>query len=278
MKLVDRISQALRPREEPAPSVDPPQPESTSTPEPQDPPSFLTEENYRSVPQDLWHHFDEQDLPQQPYGLPVPNIALRANSAGGGDLGLWFGIGDAWAHLVNQFLPPAPSVLDLGCGCGKLTRFLALVPGARYVGVDIFRPHILWCQRAFASLADRFSFHHFDGYSEIYNPGGTVQTVDYELPAASGSIDLVAAHSLFTHLHDPEARHYLAEIARVLKPGGRAVISLHVEPPEGQLYVESHDRSDVDLGHFLGMAAQVGLGLHENIGVVYGQTVIVLSR
>lgn len=238
----------------------------------------ITEANYQQVPRELWRHFDEHKLPQQPYGFPVPNFALRTNSSGGGDLAYWLGIGEAWAHVVARFLAPSPAVLDLGCGCGKLTRFLALIPGVTYVGVDIFEPHILWCRRAFAPLADRFSFHHFDGYSEVYNPGGTVQTVDYALPAGEGTIDLVAAHSLFTHLHEPEARHYLAEIARVLKPGGRAVISLHVEPPAGQTYVQSHDRSDVDLDHFLGLAAAAGLALHETVGVVYGQTVIVLTR
>jgi SAM-dependent methyltransferase len=238
----------------------------------------ITEANYQSVPRDLWHHFDEHQLPHQPYGYPVPNFALRTNSSGGGDLAYWLGIGDAWAHLICRFLPPAPTVLDLGCGCGKLTRFLALVPGVRYVGVDIFKPHILWCRRAFEPLADRFSFHHFDGYSDTYNPEGTVQTVDYALPTADATIDLVAAHSLFTHLHEPEARHYLAEIARVLKPGGLALISLHDEPPAGQAYVQSHDRSDVDLDYFLAMAAKAGLGLHEKVGVVYGQTVVVLTR
>lgn len=230
------------------------------------------------VPRDLWHHYDEHKLPQQPGGLPVPNIALRLNSAGGGDLAYWLGIGEAWAHVVARFLPPAPTVLDLGCGCGKLTRFLTLVPGTRYVGVDIFLPHVLWCRRAFAALEDRFVFHHFDGYSEMYNPQGAVRTEDYHLPAEDGAVDLVAAHSLFTHLFEPEARHYLGEIARILKPDGVAVISLHVEPPAGQVYVQSHDRSDVALDHFLAMAADAGLGLRENVGVVYGQTVIVLER
>ncbi|MBX3486229.1 class I SAM-dependent methyltransferase [Phenylobacterium sp.] len=238
----------------------------------------VTEANWSAVPRDLWHHYDEPTLPQQPGGFPVPNFALRANSSGGGSLGYWFGIGDAWAHVVARHLPPAPTVLDLGCGCGKLTRFLALVPDVRYVGVDIFLPHVLWCRRAFASIEDRFAFHHFDGYSDVYNPTGAIQTVDYALPAADASIDAVAAHSLFTHLHEPEARHYLAEIARVLKPGGRAVISLHVEPPAGQAYVNDHDRSDVDLDYFLAMAAAAGLAHHETLGVIYGQTGVVLAR
>jgi SAM-dependent methyltransferase len=238
----------------------------------------LTAANFRRVPREQWHHFDEPAFPQQPYGLPVPNFALRTNSAGGGDLATWFAIGDAWAHVTSRFLAPGAAVLDLGCGCGKLARFLALSPGVTYVGVDIFEPHVLWCRRAFAPHADRFSFHHFDGYSAEYNPKGTVRTVDYRLPAAEGGVDLLAAQSLFTHLHEDEARHYLAEAARVLKPAGRALISLHTQPPPGQVYVDSHGRSDVDLGHFLKMAAEAGLVLHEHVGVVYGQTVVVLGR
>lgn len=238
----------------------------------------LTEANYRGVPRELWHHYDDPMLPKQPYGLPVPNFALRTHSSGGGDLAYWLGIGDAWAHATARFLPRDPTVLDLGCGCGKLARFLPLIPGVRYIGVDLFKPHILWCRRAFAEFEDRFSFHHFDGFSDVYNPGGTIRTIDYALPADTGSVDLAAAHSLFTHLHQAEARHYLAEFARVLKPTGRAVISLHTDPPPGQLYVDDHDRSDVDLDHFLGMAAEAGLRLNENVGVIYGQTVLVLAR
>lgn len=238
----------------------------------------ITEQNYHRVPRDQWHHFDEPTLPQQPYALPVPNFALRTNSSGGGDLAYWLGIGDAWAHVVSRFLPPSPAVLDLGCGCGKLTRFLALIPGVRYIGVDIFRPHIQWCERAFAPLGGRFSFHHFDGYSEVYNPDGKIQTVDYRLPADDRSLDMVAAHSLFTHLYEAEGRHYLSEIARILKPGGQAIISLHTEPPAGVAWVNDRDRSDVELDHFLAMASDVGLALKENLGVIYGQTGLLLVR
>jgi SAM-dependent methyltransferase len=230
---------------------------------------------------DVLHHFDEPLLPRQPGGLPVPPLGLRLES-GPGDLAMFLGIGEAWAHLVSRYLPATPVVLDIGCGPGKLARFLALNPSLTYVGVDLFRPSILWCQRAFAELGDRFHFEHFDGISERYNPAGTVRTVDYVLPVADRSVDLVACGSLFTHLFEPDARHYLAEIARVLKPGGTAIVSIHIDvqhidAASGAAFVGDEHRMDVDEDYFLELCAQAGVPSAERIGLVYGQVVHALK-
>jgi len=222
------------------------------------------------------HHFDEPALPVQPGGLAVPNRRLRA-SAGTADLAMFLGIGESWAQLVSRLLPPEPAVLDLGCGCGKLARFLALNPRLSYLGVDLFKPSILWCRRAFAEHADRFRFEHFNGRSPFFNPEGDVAVTDYRLPTAAGSVDLVVCGSLFTHLFEAEARHYLAEIARVLKPGGATVLSLHVDAPAGQTYAGSEARVDVDEAYFLSMCRDAGLTRHETVGVVYGQRVHVIG-
>jgi SAM-dependent methyltransferase len=221
------------------------------------------------------HHYDEPDLPLQPGGVAVPNRRLRA-SAGTADLAMFLGIGEAWAHLVSRHLPAEASVLDLGCGCGKLARFLALNPRLSYLGVDLFKPSILWCRRAFATWAERFRFEHFDGHSPFFNPHGDVAVTDYRLPTADRSMDLVICGSLFTHLFEADARHYLAEIARVLKPGGGAILSLHVDVPPGQTYAGSEARVDVDEGYFLSMCRDAGLASHEPVGLVYGQRVHVV--
>lgn len=223
-------------------------------------------------PRDTLHLFDEPALPLQPHGVPVPSYALRT-SAGTGDLAMFLGIGEAWAQLVSRFLPSTPVVLDLGCGCGKLARFLHLNPQLRYIGVDIFLPSILWCRRAFEASADRFRFEHFDGRSETYNPGGSVATTAYALPAEAGGIDAVVCGSLFTHLFEPDAIHYLREIARVLRQGGCAFISLHTDAPAGQTFSGNEDRMDVDETYFLGLAAAAGLIHDRHIGLVYGQAV-----
>jgi len=228
--------------------------------------------DWRGFDRATLHHFDAPELPLQPHGLAVPSYALRTE-AGTGDLAMFLGIGEAWAQMVSRFLPEDPVVLDLGCGCGKLARFLHLNPRLSYVGVDIFLPGVLWCRKAFAGSAGRFRFEHFDGYSATYNPDGQLAVTDYALPCADGSIDVVVCSSLFTHLLERDAIHYLAEIARVLKPGGQAFISIHVDVPPGQVWAGDEERIDVDEAHFLTLARAAGLAAEERIGEVYGQVV-----
>jgi SAM-dependent methyltransferase len=228
-------------------------------------------------PRETLHHFDEPALPLQPYGLAVPSYALRM-SAGTGDLAMFLGIGEAWAQIVSRFLPDDPVLLDLGCGCGKLARFLHLNPRLRYVGVDIFLPSILWCRRAFERSSDRFRFEHFDGRSATYNPEGSISTTEIILPADGGSVDAVVCGSLFTHLLEPDARHYLREIARVLRNGGCAFISLHTEPAAGEKFSGNEDRMEVDEDHFLAVGEMEGLLHDQLIGTVYGQTVHLFRR
>ncbi|MDB5475830.1 MAG: rsmC [Phenylobacterium sp.] len=226
---------------------------------------------------DSLHWFDEPRLPLQPHGLAVPAFGLR-EAAGTGELDMFLGIGDSWAHLANAFLPPDPVVLDIGCGCGKMARFLALNPSLRYVGVDVFEPSILWCRRAFERYADRFRFEHLDVHSQVYNPQGRLPASEARLPVADRATDLVICGSLFTHLHEPDARRYLGELARVLSDRGGALVSLHVEPPPGQAYAGDEWRIDVDEAYFLEMARAAGLAPVERIGKVYGQTVHLLGK
>jgi len=84
---------------------------------------------------------DEPQWPSQPCALPLPNIKLREASSVAG-IDAFLVIGEAWAQMVSHFLPPEPLLLDIGCGCGKLARFLYPNPNLRYVGVDLFLPGI----------------------------------------------------------------------------------------------------------------------------------------
>jgi SAM-dependent methyltransferase len=234
------------------------------------------DDSYPAFPREQWHLYDEPAAPTQPGGLPIPNYALRVY-VGTGDLAMFLAIGEAWAQLVSRYLPAEPTVLDLGCGSGKIARFLHLNPRLRYVGVDLFLPHIQWSRRAFAAAGDRFRFEHFDGYSNQYNPTGRMAAADYVLPVGDASVDMAICSSLFTHLLEPDARHYLAELRRVLRPGGRAMVSLHVDVPAGQVYVGDESRIDVDEAYFLGLAEAAGLTRLERVGVIYGQVLYALT-
>ena len=212
-----------------------------------------------------------------PYSLPIPNAGMRASSSIS-DMEAWYAIGEAWAHIAARFSPPDPKVLDIGCGCGKIARFLYLNPHLRYIGVDLFLPAILWCRKNFAELAgDRFRFEHFDGISEVYNPTGTIKPSEYQLPVTDASVDMTICASLFTHLLEPDCLHYLGEIHRVARIGGRALISIHNEPPHGKRFAGDEARIDIEEDYFIVLAANAGLSLCKKIGNVYGQQLLLFE-
>lgn len=102
---------------------------------------------------------------------------------------------------------------------------------ARYVGIDVHAPSIAWCRKRFRN-DPRFRFE-LSNVRSAYGRG-VIAVGDYRIPLGDGSVDLVVAKSLFTHLSEEEARRYLAEIARLLATGGAAVVSAFLfaaEPP-----------------------------------------------
>ena len=105
-----------------------------------------------------------------------------------------------------------------------------------------------------------------------------MKSTQVRFPAEDGSIDLAFAASLFTHLLEPDARHYLRESARVLKKTGLLVASIHVETPAGEAYAGRENRIDVEKPYFVAMAREAGLALKEDFGTVCGQEVLVFGR
>jgi SAM-dependent methyltransferase len=110
---------------------------------------------------------------------------------------------------------------DFGCGCGREARQLIQQSPRpqRYVGVDLHRGMINWCQRNLAPTAPGFEFHHIDVYSLLFNPGEDKPwTVGF--PAEDRAFSLVNATSVFTHLVESQAEFYLRECGRILRPDG----------------------------------------------------------
>ncbi|MEI6557147.1 MAG: methyltransferase domain-containing protein [Rhodospirillaceae bacterium] len=97
-------------------------------------------------------------------------------------------------------LPPAPRVLEIGCGTGFLSRALApQLPGARWVISDLAEPMVRECRRGFAGEA---AFLVMDG----------------ERPCLAGGFDLICASLALQWFTDPGAA--LAAWAGLLRPGG----------------------------------------------------------
>src|SRR6202165_3745879 len=117
---------------------------------------------------------------------------------------------------------PSSRILDIGCGFGllglQLKKYLRQ-PGA-YVGVDVDRQAIAWAQRHVASDDASFEFRHLNLRNAAYNPGGTQQATDRDLPFPSASFDIIVLKSVFTHLRPEEVQTYLAEVSRLLAQNG----------------------------------------------------------
>jgi SAM-dependent methyltransferase len=119
-------------------------------------------------------------------------------------------------------LSPTDRVLDIGCGNGRVAAQLApyLAEGGGYVGFDISRAGITACRRRFRGFS-HLRFEHLDVWNGEYNAAGKVAELDTVFPAPDACVDLAFATSVFTHMRMAAVRRYLAEAARVLKPGGR---------------------------------------------------------
>jgi ubiquinone/menaquinone biosynthesis C-methylase UbiE len=119
-------------------------------------------------------------------------------------------------------LTPGDTVLDIGCGCGRVAIHCAqYLTTGRYVGMDNLQPLIDWCNLNIVPKFPNFEFHHVDIYSGEYNRTGIIQASSYSFPLPDNTFDLAFAVSLFTHMFLPDVQRYFAEMARLLKPGGR---------------------------------------------------------
>lgn len=113
------------------------------------------------------------------------------------------------------------AVLDFGCGCGRIARqLLQQRPRpTRYLGIDLHRGMVDWCRGNLTPLDSRFQFVHHDVGHIGLNPGDDKPPV-LAFPAGDEEMTLVTAVSVFTHLIEASARHYLREVGRVLVHGG----------------------------------------------------------
>jgi ubiquinone/menaquinone biosynthesis C-methylase UbiE len=104
------------------------------------------------------------------------------------------------------------TVLDLGCGTGQLTRRLGeRFPDATIIGADLSNGML---ERA----AERA-----ESDDAVATLGGFVRADAQRLPLASGLFDIITCTESFHWYSDQEAA--VAELARLLRPGGRLVIA-----------------------------------------------------
>ena len=153
--------------------------------------------------------------------FPLPPATLRVRVAGDADAA-WFLEGGRLAEetlrgaleRAGARLEEMASILDFGCGCGRVLRRLADLPGELH-GSDFDGPAVEWC-------AENLPFAAF-----VHNG------LEPPLPFGAGEFQFVYAFSVLTHLPVDIQHSWVAELARVLRPGGYLLLSTH-----GRRYLE----------------------------------------
>jgi SAM-dependent methyltransferase len=147
-------------------------------------------------------------------GLPIPPARLRVAVSGIADPHDHLDAGRRSAEAIAVLLgrngrevDSFGSLLDFGCGSGRVARRWADLPSTKVHGCDYNADAIAWCQTnlAFGTWAA----------NQLAPP----------LPYGEQSFELVYALSVFTHFADDLQGRWMAEMWRVLAPGGYLVFT-----------------------------------------------------
>jgi len=160
-----------------------------------------------------------------------------------------YGCGDP-----SKYLQPGETVLDLGSGTGKICFIAAQVvgPEGRVIGVDMNDDMLAMARKYAPTVGNAIGFHNVEfRKGRIQDLALDLEKLDADLKAnpiqdansflaadaraeelrvtapliASDSVDVVVSNCVL-NLVEPRAKHQLyQEILRVLRKGGRAVIS-----------------------------------------------------
>lgn len=145
-------------------------------------------------------------------GIPVPPHWLVQMVTGApttaGFVGRSHEVAKVFGDFIKQHLPAveSPAVIDFGCGCGRIARSLPRHVECEVSGCDITAPAIEWCQQ---------------------NLPGTyfMSTERPPLPVGDAQFDALYAISVLTHLDESHQDAWLAEWARIVKPGGLLLVT-----------------------------------------------------
>jgi len=176
--------------------------------------------------------------PAEADGLPLPPASLRVAVAGTPDAGWFLESGRRQAAMVSESFArhgtavgDVDRLLDFGCGCGRVTRHWAALKGPEIHGSDYNRRLVRWC-------AANLRFAHF-----------SANALAPPLAHGEESFDAVYGISVVTHLPEGLQRKWLAELARVLRPGGLLLLTTH-----GTSYAErltADERARYDAGEVI---------------------------
>lgn len=134
--------------------------------------------------------------------------------------------GQEWLNFFIQEagLAPSSSVLDIGSGIGRIALPMMDYLTGPYQGFDAVKAGVDWCQKHIGTRKSNFRFQYIDLHNDLYKSTG-IRAAEFVFPYPDQSFDFICAISVFTHLQVDETENYIRQIKRVLKPGGRVVLT-----------------------------------------------------
>ena len=155
-------------------------------------------------------------VPRTSDGLPLPPPYLRTLTAGTADSRWFLESGRASAETIREAvgrhggeLDSTGRMLDFGCGCGRILRHWQHLSGIEIHAAEPDDRLTEWCARNLPfALVSR---------SSALPP----------LPYEADALDLVYAVSVFTHLTEQAQLPWMNELARVIRPGGFLLLTVH---------------------------------------------------
>jgi SAM-dependent methyltransferase len=136
-------------------------------------------------------------------------------------------------------LAPGDRVLDLGCGAGR-HAFECYRRGAQVVALDRNGAEIREVATWFAAMKEA-------GEAPVGATALAVEGDALQLPFPDESFDVVIISEVMEHI--PEDKSVLAEMVRVLRPGGRLAVTVPRWLPEKICWALSDAYHEVEGGH-----------------------------
>jgi SAM-dependent methyltransferase len=148
-------------------------------------------------------------------------------------------------EVARLGLEPGTRLLDVGCGGGRHIRASRHMAGVTAVAVDHGADEVVET-RASLELLDTLAAT--DG-GTVPGAGawGVMRASVYDLPFADGAFDCVIISEGLEHLHHEDQA--LAEMSRVLKPGGMLAVSVPRTVPEAVCWALSPRYRNSPGGH-----------------------------
>lgn len=171
-----------------------------------------------ALPAEQWANLNRVGVFEDPslghFVGPYPPLELMQNTTGLTDYRSFASHGaDLWLALSKASPKPLAefeSILDFGCGCGRLARMFQAYPG-RLSGCDVDSRHAAWCAETLTYMDAKLS--------RVHPP----------VPFADNQFEAIISISIFSHLNEASQDEFLQDLARMCRPGGVLFLSTHGE-------------------------------------------------